>query len=128
MDLVTLHTLWTYYTHTLFLLFSLILWIHRKSGQQQHYRFTVSMRHFSFIHFFALESGRHTHTDSIGYIIYTHTDAHATRLPYHTIDLPFIFSLSVHPFPPITREWTAKTDVDTAKRDIDPVKTDGKTA
>ena len=69
-----------------------------------------------------------THTDSIEYIIYTHRHArNAPTLPYDRLTFYF-FSLSVHPFPPITREWTAKTDVDTAKRDIDPAKTDGKTA
>ena len=76
------------------LFFSLILWIHRKSGQQQHYtRFTA--RTYLFHSFFfslpALESGHHT--DDRIYIIYTHTDARATHLHYHMIDSPFIFLL-----------------------------------
>ena len=79
--------------HTYFsLFFSLILWIHRKSRQQQHYRFIAHAYHFPLIFFSlpALESGRHTHRQYRIHIIYTHR--HARNTPtLHMIDSPFIF-------------------------------------
>ena len=100
MNLVTLHTLRTYYTHTLSFFYFLSLSgytgkVDNNSTIDSQLAHTIS-HSFIFLHWKA----DITHTDSIGYIIYTHTNVRATCLPYHMIDLPFIFFSFCSPLPP----------------------------
>ena len=90
MLIISLHTHWIYSMHIfLFSFHSFSGYTGKADNSTIDSQLAHTISH-SFI-FFALESGSHTHRQHR--IHYLHTPTRATRLPYHTIDLPFIFFL-----------------------------------